>query len=714
MPPEKHDWDRRITDYLFAHSGQTFRSRELARKLKVPDSAYRRFKKTVDELRREGRIRRFKGGRVGHLQPVSSVTGVLEVKTGGYGFLRRDDEKEDVFIGRRRMESAVHGDRVRVEILSAAPGRLSEGQVTEVLERRHERIVGTYAETEKGGILIPDNLKIRRDIEVRPTHNAGARPGQKVVGEILFWGEENQRSRARITRILGFPREPGVDILSLIHARSIAEDFPQAVLKEAAALSQKIPETMLTGRLDLRGLPVLTIDPEDAADFDDAVSLEYMENGRMRLGVHIADVSAYVKPGSAMDEEAMRRGTSIYLVDRVIPMLPPRVSSDLCSLKPGEDRLTLSVMMTLDSEANLEEYTFHETCIQSRWRLTYEEAQRYLEDTPDAGAETGVRSGRGPRPMLRDLHAISLKLKERWLQQGAVEFESPEPEVILNERGDPVSCRIRPRLPAHGLIESLMLLTNKTVAEAMHEITAANRRPFIYRIHERPKGEKLEAFSRLVNGLGYRFDPGKRVTSRAFQKLLRRVKDTPYYVIIEDVALRSMMKAVYTIRPGAHFGLAFRHYTHFTSPIRRYPDLMVHRLIKTRHHEAGRYSRKELGQICDHATSKEIQAQEAERESIRLKQLIFMSERVGESYEGVVSGVTNFGVFVEIVEMMVEGMIPLRVLDDDYYEFQESRYTLKGRRTGRVIRLGDRVRVRVLRVNAEEGKMDFMLVQEGE
>jgi len=725
MAKEKY---KQIEDKLFSfldtHPDQIYKSRELARHLRVPNRNYQQFKKTVRHLAEEGRLSRYKGNKYGRLRKPIEVTGILHVKTQGYGFVFRDDQGEDVFVSQKNMGTALHRDRVKVLLWAQPVGKLPEGKVVEVLKRGYTRIVGTFQEAGTYHVVIPDELKLSRDIYVSESDRGEAKAGQKVVVEITKWGNGRRLPEGKVMDVLGLPEEKGVDVLSVIHTFGLPLGFPRAVEREMKALPEEISDPMWKNRLDLRDTFIFTIDPEDAKDFDDAVSLEHTASGNYLLGVHIADVSAFVPIGSATDLEALKRGSSVYLVDRVIPMLPHRLSNELCSLKPLKDRLTLSVLMELTPEGVLENYQIRESLIHSRYRLTYKEVHGIIHEFGKAKSQKRqdhfFSSSLGYEgslvKTLLDMADLSQCLLARWREEGSIDFDAPEAEVVLDTKGRPVDLKIKARYESHKLIEAFMLLANKTVAEHIQKVRLKTGRkfPFVYRVHEKPQGKKLESFVLFVRALGYSFDPGEKMTPKKFQSLLKQVEGTKHEMIVKEVALRTMMKAVYSTKNVGHFGLAFKQYTHFTSPIRRYPDLMVHRLLKMYCQEKPELPKlpAKLSEICQIATEREITAQEAERESVKIKQVEFMENRTGESFEGVISGVAPFGIFVEITEYLVEGLVPIKALDDDYYVFDEKGYSLIGQNRGNSYRLGDPVRVRVARVFRDMRKIDFNLIGE--
>ena len=654
-----------------------------------------------------------------------AVTGKLTVNSRGFGFVLVPGGA-DLFVPLESLSTAMDGDTVRAEIVREVEGRNPVGRVVEVVERATTDIVGVFRRGDGQARVVPDDERMRRPLRIPRQKEApgpkGRAPedGQIVLARLEGWSDPNKDPEGRILEILGYPDEPGMDLKIIARAKGLKTAFPKAVEEQVRRLRPADFAAEARRREDLRGLACFTIDPENAQDFDDAVSLTQMENGLFELGVHIADVSHYVQEGTALDLEARDRGTSVYFVRDVIPMLPERLSNELCSLRQNEDRLAFSVLMTVDSRGEVSEYRIVESIIRSRQRFTYGEVERIIRGAKHRHAKT-----------IHLMMLLSLALRRRREESGSIDFDAPEPVFSLDENGIPYAVRPSERLDANRLVEEFMLLANRTVArhiverreggskrpgEEPHERGAAAW-PFIYRVHEMPKNEDVQALLGLLGGLGIRYRVQGELQADDFRKVLSIIENLEFRGFVERVALRSMPKAVYSTANSGHFGLAFDAYTHFTSPIRRYPDLEVHRLLKRyaakgKPREAAKLE-SALRQICENSTSREIRANEAEREYTRLKAMEFLSRKVGRTYDGVITGVTSFGVFVEITHFLADGLVHVSEMKDDTYVFDKENYQLVGKKTGRVYRLGDPVRVEILRVSVEEKKADFRFASAG-
>lgn len=697
----------KILEYLKSPSYRPVKRRQLAKKLNVRDPEYGEFRSTVGELLNQGLIVKLKGGRLEAAKEVKQVTGEISVTRAGFGFVAPEDQKEEIYISQRGMGTAVHGDKVLVRVLSSRKGKSPEGMVIKILKRGASRLVGTFKKETYSCCVEPDDSKLPRNIYVAEVNAGGARAGQKVVVEITDWGRQPDNPEGKVVEILGYPGERGVDVLTLIRQFELPTEFPKEVEQEAEKIPLAISKKELSGRLDLRDKFCFTIDPVDAKDHDDAVGLEFLPNGNYLLGVHIADVSQHVKEHSSLDKEALSRGTSVYLPDRVIPMLPERLSNQICSLRPNEERLTYSCLIELDSQGKTVRYEIKETVTKSKAKLNYEEVEAFF----DTGkASKNVKGLEEHLTRMLALGKILLKNREK---AGSLDFDLPEAKVVYDQQGRILDIFEVARLESHRLIEEFMLLANQTVALHVSRMAV----PFIYRVHDRPDDEKMQQFREMVERLGYQASLGHPVTPKRLQIFLKKIKGRPEEELIDELLLRSLKKAVYQTENIGHFGLAFTHYTHFTSPIRRYPDLMVHRLLKELEHRKYPVERhKELAQrlpkVCQVASDRERLADEAEREALKVKQVEFLKDKVGEVFPGIVSGVMNFGFFVRLEKSLADGLVRFSSLDDDYYYFDEKNYQAVGKRSKRKFRLGDKVEVRIVRVDTTANQIDFALAEE--
>jgi ribonuclease R len=700
--------ESKILEILHKDPYQTYKSKQLARMLKISSQKYPAFRKELKELVAESKIFKYKRGRLGAGRKMTEVVGKLHVKTQGYGFLITEDNERDIFISQGNMSTALHGDTVKVALFArSSEGKSHEGEVVEVIKRARKNVVGTFQQGKYWSTVVADDLKIQRDFYIAPEDTLDAKNGQKVVINLVEWDDEHTNPVGKVVEILGDPDQVGVDIISVARSFDLAARFSGKALAESEKMSEQIPEAEIQRRLDWRAEITFTIDPVDSKDFDDAVSLKILENGNYLLGVHIADVSHYVKPGSHLDKESQDRGTSVYLVDRVVPMLPERISNQVCCLKPDEDKLAFSVFIELTPYGDLVNYDILETIIHSDRRFTYEEVQQIIDrkKKDKKFSETIFR-----------MHDLSKKLIERREARGSLDFASQEVRFKLDEGGKPIAIEKLVQMDSHRLIEEFMVLANSIVArhiaKNLREKTGETL-PFPYRVHERPSAEKLKDFTKFTQALGINFSPKKRVTPTLFQNLQQQIKGTEIQVLVDQVMIRTMMKARYGTRNDGHFGLALKHYCHFTSPIRRYPDLMAHRLLRQylSDPKAQLMKKRELEKICAHATEQEIKAMEAERASVKVKQLEFMQNKIGETFHGIISGVTSFGIFVEITDYLIEGMVHITNLRDDYYIYEETKYRLVGQYHGQVYQLGDPVVVMVVLVNLDERIIDFDLVE---
>jgi ribonuclease R len=680
--------------------------KELAKALGIPQSEYGRFRRIVRDLMQSGELVKLKRNRIGLASEMNIVVGRISVNRSGVGFVPQEDGGEDIMIPGAHLSTALDGDKVMVRLTGYSGGRRT-GSVIKVIERQQRNIVGTFHKRRGFSFVVPDNPRIHRDIYIRPGEEKGAQDGAKVVAVLTHWEDPYLNPEGKIVEQLGFPGDPQVDMLAVVRSYDLPEEFPPEVLEEAERAASLMTKKELARRLDLTRECIYTIDPEDAKDHDDAISVEKTADG-YHLGVHIADVSFFVKEGSALDKEAFKRGNSVYLPGMVIPMLPEVLSNDICSLRPNRKRLAHSIFIEFDKKGKMRRWHLADTVIKSRAKLTYEEVQHFF-DTGDASPR--VKRVADSLLLARELAKL---LNRKRFAEGSLDFDLPEAKIILNERGEVLELGNRVRLESHRLVEEFMLAANRAVALEVFR----HGQPFLYRVHEKPALEKLEAFSAMMTRLGYKFPVSPTMRPIAFARFLERVKDTPEAELINELMLRSMMKAVYQRENIGHFGLAFKHYTHFTSPIRRYPDLLVHRLLRKL--KNGRYPpafAKRIVSVIDHVgkhcSETERVAEEAERQAIKVKQVAFMARHVGDEFDGVISGVTHYGFFVRL-DNGVEGLIRISTIDDDYYQFDETQYRLVGRRRGRCFRLGDHVRVGILRVDKVSNQIDLYLVEQPE
>mgnify|MGYP000845521979 FL=1 len=708
MKPEPHIIRNLILTVLSKNKNQSFRPKDLAKRLNIRDQkAYLIFQKQLSELVAEGHLAKVSGGkiqfqdRMPHLQ-----TGTLSVHPQGFGFVTIEGIEEDIYIPQGLLGYAIDGDTVKISLF--APNRRSsrrqEGRVEEVVSRKRTQTVGTLIEDEEDGLryVRPQDPRLLSDVLISPKAPTDAQDGDVVLISMERFNQHLGVFEGKVLQRIGKSDDPTVQVLSLALSRDIRANFPLSVIAAAEAIPLEIPESEQVRRLDLRQKRVFTIDPSDAKDFDDALHIEQLDDDRFEVGVHIADVSYYVQPHSTLDNEASLRATSVYLVDRVIPMLPEKLSNGVCSLRPNEDKLTFSVLFNINKRGELQSYKIIETIIHSKQRFTYEEAQAILEGTDPT------------HPFAPDVSLawnIAAHLRNERFRNGSVRFNRPEVKVKLADDGTPLEVYAKIMKEANWLIEEWMLLANKVVAihinHAFKQVP-----PFIYRTHDAPNAERMVQLAEYLKLFGYVMPhTGGNIRAEDLNAMMAQVHGKPQALLIEDAALRAMSKAKYTVENIGHYGLGFPFYSHFTSPIRRYPDLIAHRLLK-------RYAipnatlpdEDQLRAACLHCSTKEKEAEEAERESVRLKQAAYMLQHVGSEYDGVISGVTNFGIYVTLTELLVEGMIPLRDLDDDFYDYDEKRYCLTGRRHRKTFRIGEPIRVLVAKADVDSRKIDLALV----
>lgn len=691
-----------IFDFICDDLYVPMKIREIAAVLQIPREQRDELKAVLDALVEEGKIAVSKRGKYSRGQ-AERLRGVFQANARGFGFVSCENGGDDVFISEENLCGAFHGDEVEFIITSAPSGRRREGKIVKILSHGVSRVVGLYEKSRDFGFVRPDNQRYLKDIYIPAGKEMNAMTGHKVVAELTSYGGEHMKPEGRVVEIIGHVNDPGTDILSIVMDMGIKTEFPEKVLNQAVRVGKPVSEADCAGRPDLRGWQMVTIDGEDAKDLDDAVSLT-VEEGNYRLGVHIADVANYVQENSALDREAFERGTSVYLADRVIPMLPHKLSNGICSLNAGEDRLALSCIMTLGPSGEMLDHEIAETVIRVDRRMSYNGVTKILEGDPDA-----LKENEEFVPMILRMRELSEIIREKRGKRGSIDFDFPETKILLDEKGKPVDIRPYERNAATKIIEDFMLMANETVAEEYFWRDV----PFLYRTHEVPDEEKIRQLSTFINNFGYHIHVRNEVRPKEIQKLLAKVEGTPEEALISRLALRSMKRARYTTENTGHFGLAAKYYTHFTSPIRRYPDLQIHRIIKESlrgrlNEDRTAHYAEILPKAAAQCSDRERRADEAEREVVKMKKAEYMRERFGEEFEGVISGVTRWGMYVEL-ENTVEGLVHVADMWDDHYEFVEQSYELVGEHTGKTYKLGQTVGVRVTGADKVQRTVNFEL-----
>ena len=667
---------------------------------------YKKDKKRLDRflsgLISEGKIVRISNDRFGLAEAMDLKVGVLTGHRNGFGFVIVEGLEQDIFIPPPMMNGAMHGDKVVTRITGSKDGKKKEGEIIRVLERVNNEIVGVYEESKHFGFVVPDDKKIWHNIYVHKSDSLNSKTGQKVVVKVTEWPERGMNPEGKIIEVLGFKLDPEVDFKAIIRQYNIRIEFTPEVIAEAKAAAVNIPEEEIKKRKDFRRDIVFTIDGEDAKDFDDAVSLKE-ENDEYILGVHIADVSYYVKPGTALDDEGFKRGNSIYFPNHVIPMLPEALSNEMCSLRPDEDRLTMSAIVRLSTAGEIRGVELVKSIIRSKRRMTYTKVSKIVEDK-----DLKLREEYSDiTPVLDKMLEVAKILNKKRFKDGSIDFDLPESRIVLDAHDAPLRCEKVVRNWAHRLIEEFMLLTNEVVATQIFRHGLFS----VYRVHDVPDYADLIEFQRFVNSLGYPLKLKEDVDPKLIQALLKKIKGTPEEELINNLALRSMKLAIYSTEARGHFALAKKYYSHFTSPIRRYPDLAVHRVLKVLidREPKGKYPEGELMKIAKHCSLTERIAEEVEEEIVKLKKIQLINNYAGKVFDGSITGVQSYGIFVEITSLMVEGLVHVSSMDDDYYTFDEKQYTIIGRNKKRRFRLGDKVRIKVERVDVDKRQVDFIL-----
>ncbi len=700
----------RIAEFVREKAYKPMTFEELATAMGIPERQHVQLKKTLEQMEATGEVVRTRFERYGAPERMNLAVGRLQGHAKGFGFLVSDDPAaEDVFIGRESLNGAWHGDRVVARLSPPArTGGRAEGEIIRILSRATTRVVGTFEAAKNAGYVTPDDRRIPDDIFIPKGATNGAKSGEKVVVQIVHFPEARRNAEGRVVERIGMKGQVGVDIVSVIRKFGLPEAFPPRVLAEAETIPETVQEEAITqeGRRDLRGWTIVTIDGEDAKDLDDAVNVERIGENLWRLGVHIADVSYYVKEGSALDQEAYKRATSVYLADRVVPMLPPKLSNGICSLNPAVDRLTMSCVMEINGEGNVVRYETFPSVIKTTARMTYTKVNQILGEDAEAIAEY-----RPLVPMFRDMLSLMSVLREKRGRRGALDFDLPEAKVKLNSEGWPLEIRRVNRGVAERVIEEFMLVANETVAEHCHRLAV----PFMYRVHGEPAGDRIAGLRQFLSLFGYtlRVPAEGTISPKVLQAITDWTRGRPEENLINSVLLRTMRQAVYSEENLGHFGLAADYYCHFTSPIRRYPDLVVHRVLRALLTNSMNPKLKAkwerwMPEAAKNSSERERVAVEAERETLDIKKAEFMSDKIGETFEGIISGVGQFGFFVQL-PTTVEGLVHVSSLADDYYHFHEQFYALIGERTRRRFRLGDTVFVKLNRVDVDSRQIDFSL-----
>lgn len=693
-----------ISDVLEKSNKEALNYKQVSAKLNIKDAAS---KETIlDILKQQTRKGVFAEPERGKFRLKDLkvyLTGKVDMTADGSAFIIPDDEFEkDVFVSSRKLHNALHGDKVKVYIYAKKSGRKNEGEVVEIIERAKTDFIGVIKISDRFAFVNIDDRKMMQDIFVPLSDLNGAKNGQKVQVSITDWPDGAKNPIGKIIAILGEQGENNTEMNAILAQYGFPLSFPPEVEKEANAIPEQVSEEEIKGRKDFRDTVTFTIDPADAKDFDDAISFKKLENGNYEIGVHIADVSHYVTPNSALDKEAYGRATSVYLVDRVIPMLPERLSNGVCSLRPHEDKLCFAAVFELDDKANIITEWFGRTVIHSNRRFSYEEAQEVIETKTGDHAEEILK-----------LNELAYILRDKKFKNGAISFESTEVKFKLDESGKPIGVFVKERKDAHKLIEDYMLLANKKVAEFIAKKGKGKQKyTFIYRSHDSPNLENLGNFALFAARFGYKINmKSDKDIAKSLNYLMEDVEGKKEQNVLTQLAIRSMAKAVYTTKKTSHYGLAFDHYTHFTSPIRRYPDVMVHRLLAAYLNNEKSANAEEYEVAASHSSSMEKRAADAERASIKYKQAEYLEENIGNTFLGIISGVTEWGMYVELVENKCEGMIRLRDLSDDFYVLDEKNYCIIGQRKKKTYQLGDEVQVKVKKVDLSKRQIDFSLIQ---
>ena len=697
-----------LVEFMKEQAYKPMNLKELAKVFNIKSDDIEDFKKVLDYMEKDGLVVKTRTEHYGVPEKMGLLVGKVQGHKRGYAFLIPEDDREDVFIPASGLNGAMNGDKVVVKVFKEIKeGKRSEGEVIRILDRVNKTVIGSFEDSKNFGFVVPDEKRIYQDIYIPKGNTMGAHSGDIVIAEITKWPEKRRSPEGKIVEILGKKGEKGIDILTIIKKYNLPEEFPEKVQKYTENIPDEIKEEEYNNRMDLRDKKIITIDGEDAKDLDDAISIEKLPNGNFYLGVHIADVSHYVKEKNPLDKEALKRGTSVYLVDRVIPMLPKKLSNGICSLNPKVDRLTLSCFMEIDKTGKVLNHKVVESVINSSERMTYTDVNKILKDND----QQLIKKYDYLMENFKLMEELCKILYKKRINRGAIDFDFEECKIILDEEGKPVEIKPYEREIGNRIIEEFMLVCNETIAEYMFWANI----PFVYRIHEEPDSEKLQHFNEFVYNLGYSIKYSKEIHPKALQEVVEKVKGKKEETVINTLLLRSLKQAKYSPECVGHFGLAARYYCHFTSPIRRYPDLIIHRIIKE--YIKGRTTEKRIKKLEGEVAHASVQssemerlAEEAEREVDDLKKAEYMSERIGEVYDGIISSVTAFGLFVELPNT-VEGLVHISTLLDDYYVYDERGLRLIGEKTKKIYRLGDEVKIKVDKVDLDSYEVYFALIE---
>jgi ribonuclease R len=698
---DRKELQNKVVNLFSNNPTQSYNPKQITTRLEIKDGEQRDVLfKVLDELVRREDILEDSPGKFKLHSKTRYITGKVQITSSNNAFVISEDLDQDVFIALKNLNHALGGDTARVYLFAQRQGRKLEGEIVEIIERKRKQFVGKVEIAKNFAFLIADSKDMPYDIFIPLDKLHKARNGQKAVARITDWPQNVKNPFGEIVEVLGAPGQNETEMHAILAEFELPYKFQQEVVEDAATIPDIITDEEIKKRRDFRKVTTFTIDPADAKDFDDALSFQVLKNGNVEVGVHIADVTHYVQPRTLLDNEAYERGTSVYLVDRVVAMLPERLSNNICSLRPNEDKLCYSAVFELDKEAKVINEWFGRTIINSDRRFNYEEAQAIIE------------TGQGDlSDVIVELDRMAKILRERRMRSGAIEFDRAEVKFEIDEKGKPIRAYFKENKDSNKLIEEFMLLANRKVAETIGKTKEGKKaKTFVYRVHDLPNQEKLISFAQFVKKFGYKINTGGgKAVATSLNKLLDEVQGKNEETIVENLALRAMAKAEYSTKNVGHYGLAFDYYTHFTSPIRRYPDMMVHRLLDHYLKNGESKDQSKYEKMCIHSSEMEKRATDAERASIKYKQVEFMADKIGNEYEGTISGVTEWGIYVEINENKCEGMIPIREIDDDFYYFDEDNYCLAGKHHGRKFQLGDQLKIRVWRTNLLKKQMDFQL-----